>query len=366
MGKRDRVLSLLPKAFGTTPTTASTQQQPSTVSPPSNAPSVPTAPSTPAPQVAVSTTTATSSNPALELAIQRFVQKIPEAEKDAFREASRTIDEGNLLSRARACDETHKQNSAFRPQAERLSKFLNFLNRFMGGVAIGIQAYPEISSLVVGAVRIVIDLAISFTTFFSKLSGMLCQFEDYLGPLAEYAKAAENQTLVQETVANVYGDLLNFCQRARLVFVNTNGKTRKLTSFRMFLRQQWDPFETTFERINTDMQHHLDVLLHATQASQLSLLRNSVQDTEKREKGRSTENFTGVGHLVDSCTANQRTSFLDWISNLDFEEIHDNIFAKKHQATGDWLIERRDFQTWYSGSSSALLWCYGKRKFDSF
>ena len=296
MGKRDRVLSLLPRAFGTTPAIEALPGRPSsTISPPSNAHS-----GTPAPQVAVSANTATSSNPALELAIQRFVQKIPEAEKDAFREASKTIDEGNLLSRARACDETHKQNSSFRPQAKYISKFLNFLNRFMGGVAIGIQAYPEISSLVVGAVRIVIDLAISFTTFFSKLSGMLCQFEDYLGPLAEYAKAAENQTLVLETVANVYGDLLEFCQRARLVFVDMNGKTRKLTSFRMFLRQQWEPFETTFERINTDMQHHLDVLLHATQASQLLLLRNSVQDTEKREKGRFTENFTGVGHLVDS------------------------------------------------------------------
>ena len=364
MGKRDRVLPLLPKPFRTKPATAVTQQTSSTASHLSKRPSIPSASSTPAPQIVVSATTATSSNPALELAIQRFIQKIPEAEKDAFREASKTIDEENLLSRARACDEAHKQSSLFRPQAERISKFLNFLNRFVGGVAIGIQAYPEISSLVVGAVRIVIDLAIGFTTFFSKLSGMLCQFEDYLEPLAEYAKAPEYQTLVQETVAKVYGDLLDFCRRARLVFVETNGNPRKVTSLRLFLRQQWEPFETTFERINTDIQHHLDVLLHATQASQLTFLRKSVQDTEKREKGGSADNFGGLGHFVNVITANQRTSFLDWISKMDFEESHDNIFAKKHQATGDWLIQRQDFQAWFGGSSSALLWCYGKGKLD--
>ena len=296
MGKRDRVLPLLPKAFRTRPATAVTQPTSSTASHPSELPSTPPTSSTPASQRAVSATIATSSNPALELAIQRFLQKLPDAEKDAFREASKTIDEENLLSRARACDESHKQSSSFRPQAERISKFLNFLNRFMGGVAIGIQAYPEISALVVGAVRIVIDLAIDFTTFFSRLTGMLCQFEDYLGPLAEYAKAADHQTLVQETVANVYGDLLDFCQIARRVFVDTNGNPRKVTSLRLFLRQQWEPFETTFELINTNMQHHLDVLLHATQALQLTVLCNSAQDAEKREKGVSTDNFWKIGH----------------------------------------------------------------------
>jgi hypothetical protein len=48
----------------------------------------------------------------------------------------------------------------------------------MGGVAIGIEANPEVSALVVGAVRIVIDLALKFTTFFSRLSDMVCSFED--------------------------------------------------------------------------------------------------------------------------------------------------------------------------------------------
>jgi hypothetical protein len=162
------------------------------------------------------------------------LHKLRDAEKRAFQEASKNIDEGHLLERVRAWDNEHKGSSLFRPQAQRLSKFLQFLDRFMGGVAIGIQAGPAISSIVVGAVRIVIDLAIGFVTFFSKLTDMLCQFEDYLGPLAEYAKAPHNLALVQEAVANVYGDLLDFCQKARRVFIDINGDRRNMTFLRLF------------------------------------------------------------------------------------------------------------------------------------
>lgn len=218
----------------------------------------------------ISASITASENQPLELAIRRHLAQIPEAEKEAFRKASKSIDEGNLLLRARECDEAHKQNSSFRPQAERLSKFLGLLNRFMGGIAIGIQAQPEISALVVGAVRIVIDLAIDFVNFFSKLSEMLCQFQEYLEVLSKYAKASENDCLGQETIAKVYGDLLDFCRLSRKVFVDSNGNRRKLVSWRSFWRQQWEPFETEFGAIKKNTQHHLELLLHVGQARQLN------------------------------------------------------------------------------------------------
>jgi hypothetical protein len=225
--------------------------------------------STPSSQV-TSANIAASGNIALQQAIKTYLDKIPDAEKKVFQEAAKNISEDNILSKVRDYDNTHGKSSAFRPHAERLSKFLDLLNRFMGGVAIGIQAYPEISSLVVGAVRIIIDLAIGFVTFFSKMTDMLCQFEDYLGPLAEYAKASQDSKLLKDRVANVYGNMLEFCQKARRVFVDTNGEPRKLTSTRLFLRQHWEPFETEFAPIRAHMEHNLNVLLHAAQASQLN------------------------------------------------------------------------------------------------
>ena len=39
----------------------------------------------------------------------------------------------------------------------------------------------------------------------------------------------------------------------------------------------------------------------------------------------------------------ERESFLDWISKIDFEKSHDEIYAKKYWGTGDWLIRKHEF-----------------------
>ena len=139
----------------------------------------------------------------------KTLEKLPQAEKAAFAQASKTIDERTLLSRVNAYDAAHRDNLSFRPYAERLLKFLGLLNRFMGGVAISIQASPEISSLVVGLVRVVINLTLKFIIYFSKLTNIICTFKDYLGPLAEYVKLVDIN-LIETTVVNTYINVLSF------------------------------------------------------------------------------------------------------------------------------------------------------------
>ena len=214
-------------------------------------------------------------NRALALAIQRQLDKIPDNEKEAFRVGAKTIDENNLLAIARSLDEQHQHSSPFRPQAERIAKFLEFFNRFMRGVAIGIQSNPEISSIVVGAVRVVLDIAINFVSFFKKLTDMICEFEDYLAPLADYATASHDIESLQEMVAMVYGDLIEFCRKAHTIFMNAHGHQRKLTSFRVFFRHQWVPFESEFGSMKAKLDHHLGVLQHSAQASLLNFTREA-------------------------------------------------------------------------------------------
>jgi hypothetical protein len=264
--------NLLPKVFRQQ---RCAPQASSTTTQPRPQPTTPTTAHSVSPTHALVTTTVAPRNQALELAIKRHLDKIPDVEKEAFREAAKTMDEKGLLSMARSCDERHQQSSAFRPQAERLSKFLGLLNRFMEGVAIGIQSNPEISSLVVGAVRVVINVAVNFVTFFHKLTDMICQFENYLSPLADYARASHDIELLQEAVATVYGDLLEFCGKAHRVFVDASGCKRKWTSLRVFLRQQWEPFESEFGSMKANLEHHLGVLQHSAQASLLNFAREA-------------------------------------------------------------------------------------------
>jgi hypothetical protein len=319
--KRDRLFAKLGQSHLLSAQSPQPQPQGSTA-PTGNSPST-------------STLAKTHRNQALELAIQRKLDKLPESEKNAFQTASKNIDERDLLARIREHDVQHAHESSFRPQAERLSKLLRVLDRFMGGVAIGIQANPELSAIIVGGIRIVIDLAIDYVEFFSKLTDMLCQFEDYLAPLAGFAEAGEHSSIIVEALAGAYADILDFCNKVRNVFVSSDGKRKTWTSWRVFLRQQWEPFEIGFGPIRVNMQHHIVVLGLAGHVQQLS-------NDQKKE----------------------REDLLNWVSPHDHEEAHDNIYTKKHPGTGDWLLHTKEFQAWIDNSTSALLWCHGKRELN--
>lgn len=234
MRKRDRIREFFRPDTSPSAPTHKVPRPPAQQTSPDRALPLSSPPCPPASDASVPAATSSHSL-VLEKALAKTLETLPQAEKAAFAQASKTVDERTLLSRARAYDAAHKDDSSFRPHAERLSKFLGLLDRFMGGVAIGIQASPEISSLVVGLVRIVIDLALKFTMYFSKLTDIICTFEDYLGPLAKYAKAADIN-LIASTVINAYTNVLTFGWKARRVFVDTNSNQRKWTSLRAFMR----------------------------------------------------------------------------------------------------------------------------------
>lgn len=223
-------------------------------------------------------------NPALSLAIVTHLNSLPELEREAFRNASNTLTDKNILDLVKTYDADHHGKSRHRPQAEALSRFLGLLDRFMGGITIAIQANPDVSAIVVGGVRLVIDLAIKFLEFFARLSEMLCRFGNLLGPLTEFAKASTREDLVLEALSNVYGDLLQFCKHAHEVFAE-QGLRRKWISWRAFWQRLWLPFEEEFGKIELNMQHHLKVLELSAQALTL----NATFDASRldREKDRS-------------------------------------------------------------------------------
>jgi ankyrin repeat domain-containing protein 50 len=112
------------------------------------------------------------------------------------------------------------------------------------------------------------------------------------------------------------------------------------------------------------MQHHLDVLRHSAQALGL----NATLDASRLEKEKERSAFFSKLKYY-SCITNppavivrERKSFLNWISNIPFEKIHEDIYAKKHPDTGDWLIQTDQFQNWFNSPNSALLWCHGNRE----
>ena len=58
-------------------------------------------------------------------------------------------------------DKLHRQETSSRRVADPMLRFLRAIETVMAGATIGIQAYPDVSSIVVGVIRVVINVRIS-------------------------------------------------------------------------------------------------------------------------------------------------------------------------------------------------------------
>lgn len=98
-------------------------------------------------------------NSALDAALNQHLQKLSTSERRIYQTGYHDITPEGLLDLVREYDTKHAKESQFRRCAEPVAKVLQVIEQFMQGIAIGIQSNPEISSIVVGAVRVVIDVS---------------------------------------------------------------------------------------------------------------------------------------------------------------------------------------------------------------
>ncbi|MCJ1342870.1 hypothetical protein MMC31_001059 [Peltigera leucophlebia] len=328
----------------------------------STAPSAQTVATTPAPPsttitapsstTAAKTTAALSQNLAFTDALQQHLAGLSPVANAAFLSSHQTLTAESILVKVRDYDRDYNSGSGSRKCAEQVEKSLRILDQFLGSIAIAIQSNPDISSLIVGGVRFILDLGLNFVTFFRKLSDMIEELFDYIDPLQEFGCTSDQSDLVRKTLSDVYGDLLDFCQQARLIFVNNKGQPCKYISIVTFLRVQWEPFETRFGNVSSSFKHHRDVLSHSVQALQYNAIldgNHAAEVERQRAQQRDAEET--------------RRNFMRWICTIDFEKEHASTFEKRYKDTGNWLLKEPVFEQWFNVTNSYVLWCYGKRNF---
>ncbi|THX25812.1 hypothetical protein D6D11_10357, partial [Aureobasidium pullulans] len=369
--RRDRLKSLLPgrgRAVSPRPPVAST----STSAPPQTSQLFPSSSVTPTVSISgapppqqinspplPATSSPSSANPALLIAIQNHLNKLPEQDKERFRQASATITDENLVSNIRKLNDQHKSDSLFRRHADKLSKFLGLLDRLLGSVAIAIQADPGIASIPVGGVRLIVDLAKGFSEFFDKLVTLLDHISDLMMPLQEYVKSV-HIPVIASALTTIYGDLLDICKQTSDMFLDKEGNKKVFVTWKTLLRLQWEPFEKSFGEIEARMNHHRENLLHAAGATLLSATEVDRRDREREIQQRLQKQQQRETEHRDQEQVKAREEVLRWLSPHNFEHKQNETFKTKHQGTGDWLLQTEEFSNWEKATTSQLLWCHGK------
>ncbi|KAK7991518.1 hypothetical protein PG988_000312 [Apiospora saccharicola] len=55
----------------------------------------------------------------------------------------------------------------------------------------------------------------------------------------------------------------------------------------------------------------------------------------------------------------ERNTIINWLSQQDYLGKQRDIFAKRHERTGQWLLNHEEFNTWLSANDNSVLWCHG-------
>ncbi|KAI5845888.1 hypothetical protein DFP73DRAFT_594082 [Morchella snyderi] len=54
-----------------------------------------------------------------------------------------------------------------------------------------------------------------------------------------------------------------------------------------------------------------------------------------------------------------RRSILRWLSKDRVEEDYERLYMKRHDQTGSWLLESKEYREWRKAPKNCLLWCHG-------
>jgi len=62
----------------------------------------------------------------------------------------------------------------------------------------------------------------------------------------------------------------------------------------------------------------------------------------------------------DQAIIQKREELLVWLSSFEYQKMHNDVCARRLQDTGQWLLEKKDFQNWRDEHHlDNTLWCHG-------
>ena len=203
---------------------------------------------------------------------------------------------------------------------------------------------------------------LQYNAYYDKLIDVFEEIGSILRPFSDYAENIyKDKPLVQDALAALYGDLLQFVRVAKSLFLDKKGRPKG--GLGLFVVQVWQTFESQIDGIKSSFQKHLRKLeIELGVADRGTFYEETRKQSEYRSETRSwlqdISSFTGQKGKVDAEAS--RHAILSWLCKLDFKANHEKTFSARHESTGTWFLKTDSFQQWLQTGASALLYCAGK------
>ncbi|KAK4164976.1 ankyrin repeat-containing protein [Cladorrhinum sp. PSN259] len=262
-----------------------------------------------------------------------------------------------------------RQDKKGRSIATRLHSVLQSVREFSAVIDTFVSSKPEIAALIWGSVKLTVQIAINFTSYYEALSNLFMGFTTHCPRFAEYQVLYPTSDRLQTALCNFHPSIIRCCKHV-IETIQRSWGTQLLNAL-------WQSFEQEFKSDISSVQWcgkevRREIELAKAQADR--------QDQELRRK--ESEAATGHWHKVRNILSRtgseldtikegqlqqdkrrageQRRRLLDSLSSHEYLAPFKRACKARHPGTANWVFQTAEFRRWKEATGSPWIWCSGK------
>ncbi|PMD42872.1 hypothetical protein L207DRAFT_581518 [Hyaloscypha variabilis F] len=306
-------------------------------------------------------------NPLFEEIHEKFLQTLPDRERSLFSKCASAKD---LLAEARNWKTIKKNKFQGLYLMENIKRFSDCLQPYFDAVGIIFSSNSEYAAIAWGAIRLALQLANNFSTFFEKLTTTLRRLSEQLPGYDDVLKILKNSpsSRLKASMQKVYLDLFHFLTSVIGIFTKKDGTSK--SSAAIMIKLLWKPFDAFFETTLEELRFHADLVRDEIIIEQLNTstchnrmgleeqaraAQDRIASAEARELTKHNEFLTSESMRLQE-KRNEDESFIrvkKWISPPEFMVEFEKAQDKRHEGTAEWLFEEPLFNIWAETELSA-------------
>ncbi|EPE36656.1 Ankyrin repeat-containing protein [Glarea lozoyensis ATCC 20868] len=257
----------------------------------------------------------------------------------------------------------------YRHDSSKLDRFRSLVSRSLGTIEkLSNMVAQAVSTLFPPSTAIFTAAAGSVSADYDKITGLFEDLDLYLSRLKILETWVPSVPELEVALAEVLASVLCLCAiSAKYIKVK-----RIVKAFRNLTSGEDDELATAYAHFHKMVQHEHGAIRNVTLAGVGRLQKESTAIYAVVREGLDIAGRTDSNtqtlinrterlekYLESHEATIQRADILAKLSSLNFHEKQNDIFAKCHHGTGQWLIQADEFEGWLKGEGSSILWCPG-------
>ncbi|KAG9657777.1 hypothetical protein KCU64_g4966, partial [Aureobasidium melanogenum] len=297
-------------------------------------------------------------------AIKSF-QNCLEPEQKARLEAIKAVPDAHAVAQFTYQLDQENAKRKSRCVAARISPLLDSVQQFAGIVETFVSSNPHIAALVWGSVKLVLQIASNFTTYFEKLSTLLMTIGKRCPRYQKYQKLYRDSTDLQKALCDFYSVVVRCCEQT-IIVLHRPGYIQLLKSVTSSFNLDFAPIITQIDRHSEEVKETIrlaEAKLNVAERQDQRIEREAAEKYRLSSivyrKERQKDEADRLAQKQLEKRKIRQASRLEQFCDYNHKIAYWKARTQRHGSTGQWLTKTDDFNQWISGSNPSVFWFTG-------